>query len=676
MTYPSTYLDDRTFENPRPEPRDGVEKRHNRQDSLQGKKITPIIRACSQCLNGDWFPASIALGILLVVYAGTLQWDMSGCASGYTADVGEIQIALNLWGTIHYTGYPLFTILSALLTEVGLITGVPPAAAASAAATVWSLLGLAITYRIMWRLTQGDRGIAALVILVIGLVETFWIHSVVAEVYSFSLFLMALALLTTLRLVERWDGRDWLVLMFVLGTAVAHHRLLVLIVPCATIPTIPTLRHQRPFRLKWVLCSLIAFFVPFLAYFYLPLRAVQHSLWVYGRPDTWSGFWAQFLGMEETENLLRMPSDPQQWFANFRFLKEQLEHQLPLGVLLAGLMGLVSLTRRQFWTGIALIGTSVAFLAFIAAFPHAVWAPATLMPCLLILALGCAYILHRLATRWSPARWLAWAGLLALAGLMFRTNLPFVWSLVRDRSGRDIIQTLSPLERSTIPGEDPTVALPWGGTLFAGVYGLNVTHELDGFEIVDHRADFRSIVDRDGKILTLAFNLGNWPLEWWTNLLGEAHFSSAAPGIAMISRYSLYTDTPLQANFDLGNGVRIRDVEMMWQARNKLWVTIYWEKTAAVQSPYQVGIHLVSKDPPDSAQDVLAQANALNPVDGWYPVPLWKIGEIVRDDYMLDCPAETNPVAVTIGLYQIDQDGGFINTKWLSLDVPDYSTPD
>ena len=620
-------------------------------------------------LNNYWLPGLVTLSILLWMYAGTLQWDINGSSNDYMVDVGEIQIALNLWGTIHYTGYPLFTILSALLTRVGLTVGLPPAAAASAAATVWSLLGLAITYRILWQLTRGEHGIAALTILVIGLVETFWVHSVVAEVYSFSLFLVALALFMVIRLVEHWNKRDWLILMFVLGTGAAHHRLLVLLAPCAIIPIIPTWRKHCPIRLTWVLYSVIAFLVPFSAYLYLPFRVIQHALWVYGRPGTWSGFWAQFLGMEETRGLLKIPSNYQQWLVNLRFLVEQLGHQLPLPVSLAGGIGLILLTRRQFWTGLALIGTYMAFSAFTVVYPCAVWAPATLMPSLLVLALGCAYLFHWLAIQWAPARWLAWIGLLALSFTMFKTNLPSVWRLVRDPSGREVIQILSPLKSSNVPGKH-IVALPWGGSFFAAAYGLHVTGELGGFDLVDHRADFRSIVNKDGKILTPAFNLGNWPLNWWTDLLGEAHYSSAAPGVAVISRDDLYESISPQTNFDLGNGMRIRTVEMRWETENRLWVTIYWEKMTAVESDYRVGIHLVQVPYTHSDRDILAQADSLNPVSGWYPITQWKIGEIVRDDYMLARPVKTSPIAVRIGMYQIDQDNNLVNTEWLSLDVP------
>ena len=129
-----------------------------------------------------WLPGLTALCALVLVYAGTLHGDIHGRSNNnYMDDSGEIQVALNIWGTIHYTGYPLYTILGALLVQVARAIGLSPAAAASATSAVWSLLALAILYLVLLRLTGGERVLAALTVLAIGLVETFWIHSVIDE---------------------------------------------------------------------------------------------------------------------------------------------------------------------------------------------------------------------------------------------------------------------------------------------------------------------------------------------------------------------------------------------------------------------------------------------------------------------------------------------------------------
>jgi hypothetical protein len=310
-------------------------------------------------------------------------------------------------------------------------------------------------------------------------------------------------------------------------------------------------------------------------------------------------------------------------------------------------------------------------MAFVAVFPLAVWAPAVLMPSLLLLALGLAYLLRRLIRRLPALRWGAWMSLVLVSLWLFKTNLPFVHGLVNDPAGRDVIKLLRPLGNADLPGGRNVVALPWGGTHFAAAYGLYVTDELDGFQLIDHTRDLKSFVEREGKIITLAFNLGFWPLDWWAALLGEAHYSSAAPGVTMISQKVLYENVPVEIGFELGNGVRVRAADLSWEGEERLRLTVYWDTTQPPHSDYRVAVHLVSSDPPASAEDVLAQADAFNPVGGWYPVSLWDIGEVVRDDYALPVPPDTSPKAVRIAMYQIGAGDVFTNTHWLSLSIPE-----
>jgi hypothetical protein len=67
---------------------------------------------------------------------------------------------------------------------------------------------------------------------------------------------------------------------------------------------------------------------------------------------------------------------------------------------------------------------------------------------------------------------------------------------------------------------------------------------------------------------------------------------------------------------------------------------------------------------------VVAQADRLHPVDGWYPTGRWSAGEIVRDHYLLEVPAGVTAQAARLGMYQALDGGKFRNTAWLSLPVP------
>ena len=59
-----------------------------------------------------------ALAILLVAYLPALQTIPNGSEHYFMIDVGETQIVLNRWGTLHATGYPLYVMLGSTAVAV------------------------------------------------------------------------------------------------------------------------------------------------------------------------------------------------------------------------------------------------------------------------------------------------------------------------------------------------------------------------------------------------------------------------------------------------------------------------------------------------------------------------------------------------------------------------------
>ncbi len=616
--------------------------------------------------RSTWWPGVLAVVILAALYLLTVQRDVNGSSHDYMIDVGEIQVALNLGGTIHYTGYPLFTMLSTVLTAVARSLGFAPAAAASLSALVWSVLALLVSYAIFWRLTQ-DAGISAAGVFLLGLVETVWIHSIVAEVYSFSLLCITLSLWLGLRLAERWKLADWLGMCLVFGTAVAHHRLLLLFAPALVLLTVTAVWAQ-PARWRLITSGFLLFLTPFLAYLYLPLRAWQGAAWVYGQPGHWAGFWEQFTGSEVTGGLIRRPQNRAEWVENGRFLYSHLHHQLPLGVALLGLAGLLLLVRRQWRVGVALWAGLLATGGFVWLFPSAVWAPAALMPGLLLLVIGLVVLLAEIGRRWVVGRWLAVIVLPLLALGLYRANRPFIDSLTQNPDGRQVIETLQAIPPDEVKA---TVVMPWGGSFFAAAYGRYVTHELPPtLTLVDHRANFREIVQREGRLLTPTFTAAYWSADRWQELLGDVHFNLVAPGVVIVAVRPYTVTLPATAPFDVGNGIQIRSADVDRTADGQLLLTVYWEAMAPVAQNYSVAAHLVTADPPQGPQDILAQADANHPVSGYAPTNTWQPGELVRDMYRLPIPEGSTPQAFRLTLYSQDENGQFVNNNWLSLPIP------
>ena len=139
-----------------------------------------------------WVAALLVLA-LLVVYLPTVQTIPNGSDHYYMIDVGETQVVLNVWGTLHYTGYPLYVLTGSALVALFRLFGANPAAAASLVSLVWGVLGLLLVTVLAAHLTKRPL-LAALTALVYGLTRTVWIHAGIAEIYSFGFVLLMLLL--------------------------------------------------------------------------------------------------------------------------------------------------------------------------------------------------------------------------------------------------------------------------------------------------------------------------------------------------------------------------------------------------------------------------------------------------------------------------------------------------
>ncbi|MBK8030541.1 MAG: DUF2723 domain-containing protein [Chloroflexi bacterium] len=104
----------------------------------------------------------LPLAALLVIYVTSLQTIPNGSEHYFMMDVGETQIVLNTWGTLHATGYPLYVMSGNLTVAVLRLIGVSAATAPAVVSLIWLLAALGLIYALMRHLT-GRTGIAALV---------------------------------------------------------------------------------------------------------------------------------------------------------------------------------------------------------------------------------------------------------------------------------------------------------------------------------------------------------------------------------------------------------------------------------------------------------------------------------------------------------------------------------
>ncbi|MFN2557678.1 MAG: protein O-mannosyl-transferase family [Nitriliruptorales bacterium] len=132
--------------------------------------------------------------VLAVLYAATLLRDV-----GYGTDTAKFQYLGRVLGTAHQPGYPLFTMLLALVVRV-----VPFGSDALRVDLMSAAFGVTTCALLFLALLELEvrRVVAFAASLLVGVTQTFWTQAIAIEVYSLhSLFAAAVLLL-----LLRWQG--------------------------------------------------------------------------------------------------------------------------------------------------------------------------------------------------------------------------------------------------------------------------------------------------------------------------------------------------------------------------------------------------------------------------------------------------------------------------------------
>lgn len=607
---------------------------------------------------------------LLAAYLLTLQTIPNGAEHYYMIDVGETQIVLNVWGTLHATGYPLYVMLGSLCVALLRGLGVDAAAAPGVVSLLCTLAALGLLYALLRRIC-GRGWLAAGVVALYGLTRTVWIHASIAEIYSFGLLILVGLLALAL-----WDapvrGRVyWLALLG--GVGVFHHRALLFAAlallyavwgeiwpsrPSATV-------HARwmPALLRLALCALIGL-VGFLPYAYLPLRAAAGAAWVYGEPGTWAGFWDQFWG-REAERFIGAPETFEALLANAAQINAALLADLTVPGAALGALGLaLGLRRRErrraaltfLLSGAAAYGFHIFYYTDILS--------ALILPVTLALAAGWLFAAEALIKeidrrstedtekdeKGVQRELLLPAAVGALlAALLLSAHGAFIRDLTRDPTGLETIA----IAQAAPPGS--ALMLDWGPRHFAVGFARDVQGLLPGVRLVSHKADFAALVAQ-GELVTPDFTFYNRPVAWWQEQIGApVYLSAAAPHLVRIS-----TNREMAEDY-AGDGIQAREAALVCRA-DALELRVNWLAASAPQRDYSVFVHLL-----DAGGAVLAQGDQAAPVYGWRPTTSWAAGEIVRDVYTL--AHEPGAALVRYGLYYQDAGGAFVNDYVYEMQV-------
>ncbi len=366
--------------------------------------------------------AAVALGLCLsAMQPGVAFWDTA-----------EFQTVPPILGTAHPTGYPTYVILgwiaSALLTPFGdpafrmnLFAGISVAAAAG------------LTTMLVGRLT-GQAMVGAAAGIGLAASPLAWRVGTHAEPHALHLALVALLVL----LLAGWEvarrvgsprADRWLVVAAAaFGLSAGNHSLTLLLVPPIAVFVLavePSI-IRRPRLIGACFATLVG--VLAVVYLELPIRAgVLRAPLVYGRPETWEGFWYIAFAHQFQGAVSNPFDDLSRKLAEFASLANQQLGTLTLMVPAAFIVTLRRFPRFALLTGLAAVVTWV----FSASYANADISRYYLGPLLMawiwlgILGATAADILAAAAPAFAPRSVLA-SGRLIAAGLAVLMVLPTV----------------------------------------------------------------------------------------------------------------------------------------------------------------------------------------------------------------------------------------------------------
>jgi hypothetical protein len=346
------------------------------------------------------------------------------------ADGGEFQFVPYILGIAHPTGYPLYLLLGWAWSHALPFGDV--AYRMNLFSALWAALAVGLSYPLALRVVRlgalainplAARLAAATATASFAVGQTFWSQSIIAEVYSFNAFFVALILLLLLRLAGHAQAeeappprylprighfaRRSLVLAFVFGLSLTHHVTMLLLLPGvllflwftyrparavsanhqASVEDLPWGRRMaapetRPLslfaprsllrRAGFALALLLALALPLLLYLYLPLRAPHtpyanlplsdtQTLTLYA--NTWRGFLDHLAATVFASNLALPAARPDvaiAWGQRLAMMWGLLRDQIGLAGVGLALLGLGRLAVGRRWALLALTGLGYA----------------------------------------------------------------------------------------------------------------------------------------------------------------------------------------------------------------------------------------------------------------------------------------------------------------------------
>lgn len=279
------------------------------------------------------------------------------------ADNGEFQLVGATLGVAHPPGFPLYTLLSKLMTWL------PIAATAAYKINLLSMLigtaTLGVVYLAIFRLTERHLA-AGTAVLALGTATTFWAQATTANIRSLTAFFAALAIYALIRHWQEKSQTDRYLILFAaaLSFGFTHHLSLAfmgLVFGFSLILIDPGF-FRTPLRWKRPFLAALAGLMPLL---YLPLRAGADVPGASAGLNTLSGFVNHFLALGFQGDFFYFVQPVVLW-PRLKVMGNVLTFQFSPWLLAGALLGWLLLMRRHWRLGL-LLGGSFALHTLITA---------------------------------------------------------------------------------------------------------------------------------------------------------------------------------------------------------------------------------------------------------------------------------------------------------------------
>ena len=228
--------------------------------------------------RADWLHAGAAALLLFAVYAASSPRTVG------LEDDSLFVLSAYFLGIEHPPGYPLFTLTGHLFTHLPIGSVAYRVHLASA---FYGALTIGAAWLCMLSLLPGERLVAWVAALALGLSPVFWSQAVIAEVYTLNTFFLLILVYLGLRVVEQPRLLPWMALIF--GLSLSNHYPLMLLAAPAFAVLLWPLRRELLKRLALLVWLVVIGLLP---YAWLVWRSwARLPISFYGELDTLREIW-------------------------------------------------------------------------------------------------------------------------------------------------------------------------------------------------------------------------------------------------------------------------------------------------------------------------------------------------------------------------------------------------